>query len=111
MLGISQGGLIARTVVETCPGLDINVLYTFGAPHQGVTVYEKCSHWYCPIVNHILGYLAEFVIVQDWGAPPDYYRPWWNLDRYYSHSIFLPEINNELDTKVPEYKERLSSVN
>jgi len=110
LLGISQGGLIARTVVETCPDLNINLLYTFGGPHQGVSVYEKCNHWYCPFVNHVLGYLAEFLIVQDWGAPPDYYRPWWNLDRFYSHSIFLPEINNELETKDAGYKARLAAV-
>ncbi len=63
LLGISQGGLIARTVVETCPDLNINVLYTFGGPNAGVSVYEHCHHWYCPFVNHVLGYLAGFSIV------------------------------------------------
>ncbi len=49
--------------------------------------------------------------MQDFGAPPDYYRPWWNLDRFYSHTRFLPRINNEHESKEALYKERLSSVN
>ena len=54
--------------------------------------------------------MAEFLWVQDFGAPPEYYRAWWNLDRFYTHSIFLPEINNELDVKDAGYKARLTSV-
>lgn len=63
IVGISQGALIARTVVETCADLKVHTLFSFGGPQNGVSVYEKCNHWYCPFVNHILGYLAEFVIV------------------------------------------------
>ena len=39
IVGISQGGLIARSVVEQCEGLKIHTLFTFGSPHMGVTVY------------------------------------------------------------------------
>ena len=63
LVGISQGGLIARTVVETCDNLTIHTLFTFGSPHQGVTVYEHCKHWWCPIANHIIGYFTEWKIV------------------------------------------------
>ena len=110
LVGISQGGLIARTVVERCADLKVHTLFTFGSPHNGISVYTKCNHWYCPLVNHFLGYMAEFIWVQDFGAPPDYFRAWWNLDRFYSHSIFLPEINNELEVKDEGYKARLTSI-
>ena len=43
-------------------------------------------------------------------APADYYRPWWNIDRYYEKSIFLPDINNEDEQKDVGYKARLTSV-
>ena len=46
-------------------------------------------------MNRILGYFAEFVFLQDWVAPADYFRTWWDLSRFYSKSIFLPELNNE----------------
>lgn len=61
-------------------------------------------------MNHVLGYLADFVFIQDWFAPADYYRSWWNLDRFYEHSIYLPMINNELEVKDAGYKARLSSI-
>lgn len=63
IVGISQGGLIARTVVERCADLKVHTLFTFGSPHNGISVYQKCMKWYCPLVNHFLGYLAEFVWV------------------------------------------------
>ena len=110
LLGISQGGLIARSVVETCPDLKINVLYTFGTPHGGVSVYHHCQKWYCPFINHVLGYLAGLTELQGSFAPADYFRAWWDLDRYYEKTEFLTRINNEHDIKVAEYKERLSSV-
>ena len=48
--------------------------------------------------------------MQHWGAPPEYYRTWWNLDRFYEKSIFLPQINNEGEVKDAGYKARLTSV-
>jgi len=48
--------------------------------------------------------------VQDFGAPAGVYRPWWDLDSYYSSSSFLPEINNEGEIKDAGYKARLTSV-
>ena len=39
IIGISQGGLIARSVVEQCEGLKIHTLFTYGSPHMGVSVY------------------------------------------------------------------------
>ena len=110
IVGISQGGLIARSVVEMCEGLNIHTLFTFGSPHMGVTVYQKCRKWWCPIANHILGYLAEWAIVQDFCAPADYYRTWWNFARFHDKNIFLQDVNNENDTKNPVYKSRLSSI-
>ena len=39
IVGISQGGLIARTVVERCADLNVHTLFTFGSPHNGISVY------------------------------------------------------------------------
>ena len=43
------------------------------------------------------------------GAPTDYFRTWWNLDRYYDNSIFLPYINNERDP-TSAYKENMQKL-
>jgi palmitoyl-protein thioesterase len=47
--------------------------------------------------------------VEHWGAPTDYFRTWWNLDRYYETSTFLPYVNNELEPTA-EYKDRILSL-
>lgn len=52
------------------------------------------------------GWAVQFKLVENWGAPTDYFRTWWNLDRYYNTSIFLPYINNEKDPK-SEYRDRM----
>lgn len=39
IVGISQGGLISRSIVEKCDGLDVHTLFTYGSPHQGVDAY------------------------------------------------------------------------
>lgn len=110
IVGLSQGGLIARALVERCPDLKVHTLFTFGGPHEGVSEYQKCRHWYCYILNRIVGYLAEWTISQMFVAPADYFRTWWNLPRFYEHSIFLPEINNEGEIKDPGYKARLTAI-
>ena len=110
LVGISQGGLIARTVVETCENLNVHTLFTFGSPHQGVSVYSRCHTWWCPLANYVLGYLAELTIVQDFCAPADYFRTWWNIPRYYEQSIFLPDINNEKEIKDPGHVARLENL-
>ena len=61
-------------------------------------------------MNHGLGFLLEFFIIQDFIAPTEVYIPQWGLDRYYKHSNFIPDLNNLGETKNPEYKTRLSSV-
>ena len=39
IVGLSQGGLISRSLVEQCEGLKVHTLYTFGGPHQGVSSF------------------------------------------------------------------------
>ena len=87
------------------------MLFTFGSPHGGVSVYNKCNKWYCPFVNHTLGYLSELVWIQNWLAPADYFRPYFRLDEFYEDSIFLPELNNEKEIKDEGYKARISALN
>ena len=69
-----------------------------------------CQKWWCPFANHIIGYFAEFVLVQDWCAPADYFRTWWNFERFNNNNIFLIDVNNEGETKNDVYKQRLTAV-
>lgn len=71
-----------------------------------------CSSVLCNVLNKFVGAFADFVITQYFVAPADYYRAWWDLERYYDTSIFLPEINNELNDPLkpfvtPEHKRQM----
>lgn len=48
--------------------------------------------------------------LQDWVAPADYFRTWWDLARFYEKSIFLPELNNEDAVKDDNQTNRLESL-
>lgn len=69
------------------------------------------GHWYSIPANWVLGYLSQFDFFQHWSASTDYYRPWWNLERFYENSIFLPMINNEDPVQYhQEYKDRMVAL-
>jgi len=98
IVGISQGSLVSRSIIERCEGLPrVHTFFTYGGPHGGVSAYKKCDNAICNILNKAVGAIADFIITQYFVAPADYYREWWNLERYYNNSIFLPELNNELN--------------
>ena len=64
LVGLSAGGLIARAVVETCDGLEVHTLYSYGAPHAGFNFDGHwMNHWYSPMVWKTLGFLAGFELV------------------------------------------------
>ena len=62
-------------------------------------------------MNWAAGWGSSKIILEKFIAPADYYRPWWNLERFYEKSIFLPKINNESPSPVnEEYKKRITSL-
>ena len=66
--------MLARGVVETCEDLSVNVLFTYGAPHGGVSEYKKGQTWFNPLIKKALGYLATTSMINKFGAPLDYLR-------------------------------------
>ena len=116
LVGISQGGLIAREVVETCD-VDINVLYTVGAPHQGVSTMFNCTNKQdllvnalCEWGNKIFAHLSKSKFLQSIIAPASIYKPWFDIAAFYAGQPWLPMINNEIVVD-EERKRKLSSVN
>ena len=110
IIGASQGGLIARTVVETCNQVKFNKLISFGAPHAGVSSIPDCAFstdFKCKIANVGTKYLVYFDKVQKLVAAASYYREVTRLDEYQKKSYFLTYINNENDVKSEIYKQRI----
>lgn len=113
VVGNSQGGLIARYVVEKCTKLKGRVrnMATFGGPHYGVGKLPHCfSGIICTAVNYVVDFGVYWSIAQHYIGPAGYFRDANNLDYYLSHSIFLPNVNNEVTFDQEAY-DRFSSLN
>jgi palmitoyl-protein thioesterase len=62
VLGLSQGGLLARHIVERCPtkGQPRN-LVTLGGPNMGVSASPHCfTGLFCAMINYIIDNLVYF---------------------------------------------------
>merc|ERR1711936_971836 len=110
-IGISQGGLLIRGLVQRCP-LPVKNLITFGSPHQGVFGIPDCTHVtgsleLCELVNEILSAGAYEPWVQDAVAPAQYWHDPLNLTNYVHGSHYLAIVNNEVEEKESLYKERM----
>lgn len=60
-LGLSQGGLFMRGLVQRCPYPPMKNLITLASPHQGVYSYPQCSRYFGPLCNAIQFTLKHFL--------------------------------------------------
>jgi palmitoyl-protein thioesterase len=116
VVGLSQGGLLARYIVEECDmkGKVRNML-TIGGPHMGVDAIPHCiSGVFCGIINAVAKKFVYYSFAQDWIGPAGYFRDVNDFTTYQWNSVFLPAMNNEQsangDTAALR-KERFSSLN
>jgi len=66
VVGLSQGGLIARFIVEQCPTkVPVRNMVTLGGPHRGVAAIPNCGEGgiFCEIIDFIADNLVYFDIV------------------------------------------------
>jgi hypothetical protein len=101
VVGLSQGGLLARYIVEECemPGKVRNML-TLGGPHMGVEKVPQCeSGLICDAINFVIDRVVYTGIAQDLVAPAGYFRNVHDLKTYDKKSVFLPMVNNEISHK------------
>jgi len=97
VVGLSQGGLIARYITESCdmPGKVRNLL-TVAGPHMGVDSAARCSSGVlCNISNKILKSIVYDGFAQNNVAPAGYWRDPNNFITYETKNVFLPALNNE----------------
>ncbi|ODV91875.1 hypothetical protein CANCADRAFT_19081, partial [Tortispora caseinolytica NRRL Y-17796] len=110
-IGMSQGGLFLRGVLERCnTGPQMKRLLTFGSPHMGISDLPKCDTLLCKARNNLL----KKQIWTDWTqhnvVPAQYFRDPNQLDLYLNHSHFLADINNERLIKNSTYKLQFQSL-
>lgn len=113
VMGLSQGGLIARYIVEECQTkVPVRNIVTMGAPHMGVDATPHCF-------NGIICYPANFLVksmvytsfVQNHVGPAGYFRDPSRLNTYKEKSVFLPALNNEGASQNSNRASRFSSLN
>ena len=97
VVGLSQGGLFARYIVEECemPGKVRNMV-TIGGPHMGVDALPHCfTGAICNAINFVIKKLVYLPLAQDWIVPAGYFRDVVHYNNYVKGSVFLPALNNE----------------
>lgn len=116
-LGFSQGGQFLRGLLETCEGLSVRSLVTFGSQHNGIAEFQECGtfDFLCKGATGLIKGNAWTDYVQGKVVPAQYYRTvnettGLGSDEYLKHSNFLAHINNEKEVKVARYAEKIAAL-
>ncbi|KAJ1299237.1 hypothetical protein BS78_01G516600 [Paspalum vaginatum] len=113
MVGLSQGNLIGRAVVEYCDdGPPVKNFISLGGPHAGTASVPLCgSGIFCIIVDALLKLEIYSDYVQAHLAPSGYLKIPTDMEDYLKSCRFLPKLNNEIpEGRNATYKERFSSL-
>ena len=112
VVGLSQGALVARYIVENCEGVKARNLLSIGGPNMGVTDIPHCfsNGPVCSIVNKVARSLVYMSVVQDHLGPAGYFRDPKQLSTYEKASVFLSQLNNEKTPAATE-KTKFSDLN
>ena len=112
LVGLSQGGLIARSIVQQCEiGQFAQKLLTFGSPQNGISRFpwvkgRSVFSW----VNYMVEAGAYTNMCQNRVGPVGYMKLLDNYDNYLKFCKFLPKLNNEGPKKEEEYRLRMLNL-
>ncbi|KAK4742045.1 hypothetical protein SAY87_000046 [Trapa incisa] len=113
IVGLSQGNLIGRGVVEFCDGgPQVKNFISLGGPHAGTASVPLCGTGpWCIIADNLIKAHIYSDYVQAHLAPSGYLKLPNDIPRYLEKCRFLPKLNNELqDEKNSTYKQRFTSL-
>ncbi|KAI4995631.1 palmitoyl-protein thioesterase 1-like [Hordeum vulgare subsp. vulgare] len=113
IVGLSQGNLIGRAVVEYCDdGPPVKNFISLAGPHAGTASAPHCgSGFFCVIVDALIKSEIYSDYVQEHLAPSGYIKIPTDMDDYLKGCKFLPKLNNEIPgERNATYKERFSSL-
>ncbi|XVF73517.1 hypothetical protein PTKIN_Ptkin12aG0207900 [Pterospermum kingtungense] len=113
MIGLSQGSLIGRGVIEFCDGgPPVKNLISLAGIHAGTASIPFCgSALICIFLDSLIKSEIYSDFVQEHLAPSGYLKIPTDLTGYLEGCRFLPRLNNELKgTRNSTYKERFASL-
>ncbi|KAI3468997.1 hypothetical protein Pfo_025660 [Paulownia fortunei] len=112
IVGLSQGNLIGRGIVEFCEGApQAKNFISIAAPQAGIASVPRYEGPVGAIADNIIksGVYSDYV--QNRFAPSGYMKLPKNIEGYLKRCRFLPKLNNERpDERNPVYKKRFSSL-
>ncbi|CAK9149398.1 unnamed protein product [Ilex paraguariensis] len=111
IVGLSQGNLVGRGVLEFCDGAPpVKNFISLAGPHAGIASVPLCgSGFLCILVDSILDLAIYSDFVQENLAPAGYIKIPTDIDGYLKGCKFLPKLNNEI-VRNSTYKERFTSL-
>ncbi|KMT11781.1 hypothetical protein BVRB_5g104840 [Beta vulgaris subsp. vulgaris] len=113
IVGLSQGNLIGRAVVEFCEGVPpVKNFISLGGPHAGIASIPLCGTGiFCVLADALIKSEIYTDYIQAHLAPSGYLKIPSNMDGYLEKCRFLPKLNNEIpEERNSTYKERFSSL-
>ena len=110
ILGLSQGTLIGRYLIEKCQMKGQVMRYmSFDGPQMGIGSIPKITcGTFCDFLVNITAPI--FYGLSGRIAPADYFRFKFDQQYYMENNIFLKMLNNENEEKDEEIKKRFSSL-
>ncbi|XP_039036277.1 palmitoyl-protein thioesterase 1-like isoform X2 [Hibiscus syriacus] len=113
IVGLSQGNLIARGVIEFCDGApQVKNFISLAGPHAGTASVPLCgSGFLCLIADKLIKSEIYSDYIQAHLAPSGYLKLPNDILHYLKKCRFLPKLNNELpDERNSTYKERFTGL-
>lgn len=113
IVGLSQGNLIARGLIESCDGgPPVKNFVSLGGPHAGTASVPLCGTGiFCIIADALIKSEIYSDYVQARLAPSGYIKIPTDIPSYLEGCRFLPKLNNEKpNERNSTYKERLTSL-
>ncbi|KAL1354392.1 uncharacterized protein LOC130982929 [Arachis stenosperma] len=113
IVGLSQGNLIGRGIVEFCEGgPPVKNFISLAGPHAGTASVPLCgSGIFCILADSLIKGQVYSDYIQEHLAPSGYLKLPNAIPDYLEKCRFLPVLNNEIPSKRNfTYKERFSSL-
>ncbi|EPS59624.1 hypothetical protein M569_15181, partial [Genlisea aurea] len=114
IVGLSQGNLIGRGVVEMCDGGPrVQNFISLAGPHAGTASVPLCGSGgaLCVVADALIKSEIYSNFVQDHLAPSGYLKLPNDISGYLSKCRFLPKLNNEIPNgRNATYRERFSGL-